>query len=132
MLTTAERLQLQTDVLATLSDVCNVTGVGAGEPVFDPDTGTYVSPNPEVIHAALPCRVAPWTATRVVQAGEEPVSLGAYHVTVPVSATGIDVDDIVIITASDDADLVGIQLRVTEAFLNSLGVQRRLACEVVL
>ena len=133
VMTPEDLAQLRADIEATLPDTCTITTKGVGEPVFDEDTGTYDLPERTVIHADLPCRVAPATATQVVQAGEEAVSLGMYRVTVPATADGIEVDHLVLITgSSDDPDLVGTQLRVTETFRRSLGAKKRIACKVVL
>ena len=132
MLTAAERAQLITDLQVELPDVCTITRASTSEPTFDPDTGTYTTPAPTTLYSGIACRAAPFTGDRVVQAGEEPVTLRFYNVTLPVTTTGIEVDDLIAVTTSADPDLVGTSLRVRDSRASSMGAQRRVTAEVVL
>ena len=60
------------------------------------------------------------------------MTLRLYNVTLPVTATGIEVDDLIALMTSADPDLVGKSLRVRDARASSMGAQRRTTAEMVL
>lgn len=80
------------------------------------------------------CRVKPTggqASDRQAQAGERQIALWPFTVSVPISVTGIQPDDLVTVTASSlDADLVGLQLRVRSVVQGTHITARRLGCEV--
>ncbi len=107
---------------------CTVTRPGEGEPVFDPDTGTYVNP-PAVEVYTGPCLVRPVErASRVVEAGGAAVSLRTYDVTLP-AGTPVEVADTVTVTVSPDAGLVGQAMRVLDVPYDEWQVNRRVVAE---
>jgi hypothetical protein len=131
MLSTEERAQLREDIEATLPDTCRITRAGAGERVFNNATGKWDEPPRTVLYDGLPCRAAAWQGqSNVVQAGEQPVSLRGYNLTLPVSVDDLAVDDSVEILTSEDSYLVGKFLRIEDPKGSSLGVQRRVSTEM--
>lgn len=64
-------------------------------------------------------------------AGEHGFVVGRTIVQVPVSATGVQINDEVVLSASVDADLVGRVLRVRGLFHKTHASARRLECEEV-
>jgi hypothetical protein len=114
-----------------MTDACTITRA-AGAPVFDEATGTYTTPTPTTLYSGK-CRVKTYRQNndRVVDFGGEPVSLWPFSVSVPVEVTGLEVDDIVTVTASVlDPDVVGTRLRVRDVVKGSQITARRLGCEV--
>ena len=59
----------------------------------------------------------------------EPILLRTYSVTVP-HDTQVEVEDVVSVTASGDAGMVGLTLTVRDVRDNSLAISRRLRCVV--
>lgn len=112
-------------------DACVITRGTDAPPVYDAATDSYASPSGVVLYTG-PCRVkSRGYAEREVEAGEESVSLFAYIVSVPITATAYDVGDSVLITASQlDPALAGLRLRVGSPSLGSQMTARRLGCEV--
>jgi hypothetical protein len=109
-------------------DTCTITR-NDGDPVFNTTTGTYTQPTTTVYTGK--CRVKPsvLSGNTTVQAGEERVALWPYSVSVPVSATDVELDDIVTVTASADASLVDVTLRVRSIARGTFITARRLDCE---
>jgi hypothetical protein len=110
-------------------DTCTITR--ASEPgVFNETTGQYDLASPATVYSGK-CRVKPRdNADRVVQYGQEAVSFWPYVVSVPMSVTDIELDDVVTIAASAlDPALVDLQLRVREVLSGSHLTARRLSCE---
>lgn len=112
-------------------DEATITRNG-GEAVFDPVTGTYTDPADSTIYTG-PCRVqvgAPSVTTP--EAGGDVLSVLRLTVQVPVSATGIQVNDVVTITAAThDPDLEGKTYRVTGTHAKTHATARRLEVEEV-
>lgn len=129
MLTDGERSQLIDDLEEELPDTCTITRASDDAPVFDSEYGTYEDPEPTTLYESVACRAAPWVGDRVVQAGEQPVTLRAYNVTLPVSVTGLEVDDLIEITDSAEPELDGKVLRIKDPRASSMGVQRRVTAE---
>lgn len=103
----------------------------AGDPVFDPATGTYTDPVSITVYSG-PCQVAPVGADRVVQFGEQPTSLRQYDVTIVGLAEAVQVEDLVTVSSSADPQLDGLELRALDVKKGSLPTNRRLTCEEVL
>lgn len=110
-------------------DTCRIERKSTDAPVFDAATGDYTTSSPTLIYDGK-CKVSPTGAAQVVQAGQEPVSLWPFTVAVPVSATGILLLDTVIVTASEDADLLDKELVVRDVSMGSAIVERRLGAEL--
>ena len=115
---------------ALMSDACTVTR-GTATQTFDPATGEYVTTPGAQVYSG-PCRVKPRDNTdRVVEAGGQAVSLFPFVVSVPISATTFEVDDVVTVTASQlDPAMVGLVLRVKQIATGSHLTARRLGAEV--
>lgn len=110
-------------------DACTITRTVAGT-TFDETTGAYTGGSSTAVYSGK-CRVKPRdNADRVVQFGEEAVSFWPFIVSVPMSVTTIELDDMVTITASAlDPALAGLSLRVREVLSGSHLTARRLSCE---
>lgn len=114
-----------------LVDRCSI----AAKPTvaFDEDQHRDVETAGADIYADLPCRTAvTGTQDRVARVGERAVSLRLFTVTVPWDTTGVNVDDVVTITASNDPDLIDRTMRVVDVQAMTDGVYRKLVCEEVL
>lgn len=114
---------------AIMVDACTITRVVPGT-TFNETTGAYTGGSTSTVYTGA-CRVKPRdNADRVVQYGQEAVSFWPYIVSVPMSVTTVDLEDVVTITASSlDATLVGLELRVREVLSGSHLTARRLSCE---
>lgn len=114
---------------ALMVDTCVITR-GTSGTVYNADTDTYTATPGATVYSG-PCRVKPRdNVDRQVEAGGETVTLWPYVVSVPMTATGIQLDDTVTVTAAGlDPDLVGLELRVRAVPLGSLLTARRLGCE---
>lgn len=117
---------LRAEAEAAMPDTCTITRSG-GEPVFDPNTGTYTPAAPSTVYTGR-CRVQA-KADEVVAAGDQPVTLRRFTASLPVATSGIEVDDVLTVTDSADADLVGLSLRVVDAKSGTWLVARRLTLE---
>jgi hypothetical protein len=123
--TESQLASMRATVESMLPDRCTIRQPGST--AFD--AGTYTSTTGAVVYEG-PCRVHPQgRSDAVVQAGEEPVTQRTYDVTLPSSASGIEVDHVLTVTESADPDLVGRPLRVRDAKVASVHVQRRLVVE---
>lgn len=129
MITEGQLASMRSTVTGALPDQCTIGPSGA--PVFDKETGTYSQTAGELVYEG-PCRVRVAGQGRgdvVVQAGEEPITLRTYDVTLPWDATGIEVDHVLAVTESSDSALVGRPLRVRDVRFGSWDLGRRLVVE---
>ena len=112
-----------------MTDTCTITRAN-GEPTYNPSTLTYTTPTPTTVYTGK-CRVKPsvLSGNTTVQAGEERVALWPFSISVPFSATDVELDDIVTVTSSADASLVGRPLRVRSIARGTNVTARRLDCE---
>lgn len=115
---------------ALMADSCVITAANATQ-VYDEATDTYITPAGAVRYSGA-CRVKPRdNSDRQVEAGAETVSLWPYVVSVPMSVTTVENDDVITITACPlDPSLVGVVLRVRQVLAGSHLTARRLSCEV--
>lgn len=129
MTAAASALAGRTAALALMVDTCTITRVTPGT-VFNEATGQYDAATVTTIYTGA-CRVKPRdNADRVVQYGQEAVSFWPFIVSVPMTVTTVDLDDLVTITASSlDPALVGLVLRVREVLSGSHLTARRMSCE---
>lgn len=129
LLDAAVLADMQADAESLMQDSCTITRAGSGTSTFDPATGTYTDPASTTVYTGK-CRVKPRNLVdRTVQAGEQQVSLWSFEVSVPVSATDVDLDDVVTVTGSIDPSLVGRTLRVRSVARGTFLTARRLDCE---
>lgn len=116
---------------AMMLDACTITRAGTGGPVFDPDTGEYTEPTPTTVYSGA-CKVQARTSVSTSAVGGELLTMMQVEVHVPMSVTGVQVNDVVTITASvNDAALVDRGYRVTDDPAKSFATARRLRCEEV-
>lgn len=119
--TAAERLMV---------DKCIVTRPSSGAPVWNEDTMGYDLPPGSTIYSG-PCRVQLSAAmANTPEAGERVLAVQRSTVSVPMLVTGVQVDDVVTVTASaHDPDLVGNTYRVRSLFAKTHATARRLEVE---
>ena len=113
---------------SALPDTGTITRSGTS--TFDEATGRLAAGTPTTIYSGA-MRVRPASAEKVAQFGDQQVTLSSFVLTVPHDATGVEVDDVVTVTASDDADLLTRQMRVTAVPVGSFMISKRYPCEVV-
>lgn len=113
-----------------MADACTITD-GAAEQVYDAGSDSYTTPAGSTRHAGA-CKIRPRdNADRVVEAAGQTVSLWPYIVSVPMSVTTVELNDVVTVTACQlDPSLVGTVLRVRQVLQGSYVTARRLGCEV--
>lgn len=111
-----------------MTDTCRIerqTGTAV-----DPNTGASV-PTWEPVYVGK-CRVMSWSvATTSPNVGQQRVDLLRMELHVPVSATGVAVNDVATITASRDPDLVGRRLRIDNLMHKTDETARRFPVEEV-
>lgn len=108
-------------------DTCNVVTTSS-TPTTDPVTN--IDTYPETVIYTGKCRVRPYLQSRSDAAfGEQQVQLLSHLVSLPMSATAVVPDAVVVVTASTDASLVSKRLRVRTIARGSDVTARRLACE---
>lgn len=111
----------------TMSAACEITRRATGGTTDA--SGTYTPTSPTTIHTG-PCRVqAVPTQRQVIVVGEAQETRHRYLVTIRYDAATIHVGDLVLITESVDAGLVGRRLRVVNVSYGSEQWERDLNCE---
>ena len=109
-------------------DTCQVVTVSS-TPTTNPTTG--VETYPETIRYTGMCRVRPNFRNSDANFGDQQVQILSHLVSLPMSATSVATDDVIVVTASLDASLVGKRLRVRSIARGTHVTARRLACEEV-
>jgi hypothetical protein len=96
---------------------------------MDPDTGV-ITPAYEVVYAGK-CKVQTFTNRELLKAGGEHQFISQrYEVDIPISATGVRVnDEITLDAATYDADLLNRAYRVVGLMNKSMSTARRLGVE---
>lgn len=109
---------------------CTITRAGTGPGTYNESTGKTDPPAPTPVGTAQRCRVQARAATdRVAKVGDQLLTLRGYLVSLPHDAPDVHVDDLVTITAADDALLVGRVLKVLDVVYASEQWERDLTCE---
>lgn len=111
-------------------DECTIIRGGTAS-TFDPVTGAYTTPAGTTIYAGV-CEVQLTDSLNAStpDAGGQVATVSRLTVKVPMSVEGVQVDDVVTITASGlDPDLVGRKYRVVSRFAKSFATARRLEVE---
>lgn len=114
-----------------MQDTCTIRQPSTRGPL-DPTTKQHAEVPGAVVYTGQ-CRVKPAAGNqdRVVEAGEQPVSLWPFTVSVPMTAVGLGVDQVVTIdTSALDPELPGTRLRIKQVALGTHLTARRLGCEV--
>lgn len=129
MSATSAVLQGRQAAEALMVDSCTIGHPAASE-VYDSGSDSYTTVTTTFYAGA--CKVKPRdNADRQVEAGAETVTLWPFVVSVPMSVTGVQEDDVVTVTACElDPALVGTRLRVRQVAKGSFLTARRLGCEV--
>lgn len=117
---------------ARMVDACTVTRPTAGE-AFDATTGTYDTIGTSTVYSG-PCEVqlSDGLNARGTEAGGSDVTISRLTVKIPVSATGVRVDDLVTVTSSTfDEELAGQKFAVVAGHSKTFATARRLEVERV-
>jgi hypothetical protein len=99
-----------------------------GDPVFDPDTGTYEPAPPAVVYAG-PCDVHPVGRDEVVEYGEGPQSLRQYDVKLTGMDADIRVGDDATFVSAADPSLDGLAMQVVDVKKRARPTNRWIVCE---
>lgn len=130
MLTADELTAMRETSDSALPDTGTITRAGVG--TFSTATGLLTAGASTTIYSgAMRVRPSSATSTTDVSFGEQQVTLSQFVLTVPYDTDDVQPDDIVTVTASDDADLLARTLRVTAVPLGSFMVSKRFPLEVV-
>lgn len=116
----------QAAALLGMRDTCTVTRVNAGG-TTDPDTG-YPTSSTTTLYTGS-CRVQQHQATADGKnIAEDEVFLLRIEVQLPMTVTGLEVGDLITITASIDADLPGRVFRIHDLAHKTDATARRVQC----
>lgn len=113
--------------LRLMVDTCTIrrqTGV-----VTDPNTGV-VTPTYQTVYTG-PCKVQTFTNRELLKTGGEHQFIEQrYEIHIPITGTGIEVNDLATVTAAEfDPDTVGRNYRVVALMNRTLSTARRLSVE---
>lgn len=120
------RLRTMTD--RWLNDTCTIRR--PGRPEYDADLGYDVITAGETVYTG-PCRLRPTGGDRVVIAGDAPITLRTYDLTLPWDTEGIKVDQVVTIDDSNDPHTESRTFTVTDVQGGTDGAYRRLIVDEV-
>lgn len=118
-------------VASTHSATCTITKPGAGDPVFDENTGTYTDPAPVTVYTGA-CSVRPTGGDRVQEFGEGPVVTRQYTIGITDLDAAVEPGHDVTIDTCRDPQIVGKALVVLDVPKSELVITRQLICEEVL
>lgn len=117
---------LRTMVDRFLVDTCTIREPGAV--TFDPELGYDTTTAGDEVYAGVG-RLRPTGGERVVIAGDAPITLHLYDLTVPYDTVGLKVNQLATIDTSDDPMLEGRIYRIVDVQGGSDGAYRRLIVE---
>lgn len=126
MLSAADLASMRSTQVTAMPDTCTITRRAVAS--FNPGTGAYTPGAATSVFSGV-CRIRPTVSDRVVQVGEQPVSLQTYDVTLPYNAGDVRVDDLWTGVACTDTRLNGRELRVVDVQSGSWVTARRLIVE---
>lgn len=123
--------ELRTEAEGRMVDACRITRAGVGDTVFDPETGTYTDGTDATVYSGkCEIQVTDGLNARQSETGGTEIIATRVTVKVPVSTTGIRINDVVTITtATNDADLLGQRFTVVGLHAKTFGTARRLQVE---
>lgn len=102
----------------------------SGAAVFNPDTGLSVATS-TVVYSGL-CRMRQPTAVEdELQFGDEQVTASRFMACFPHDVTGVQIDDVVTVTETDDPDLIGRSFRVLAVPMNTFTLYKAFPTEMV-
>lgn len=118
--------RLRTMVDGWLNDTCTVNAPGVV--AYDPDLGYDTAAAGGEVYSGK-CRIRPSGGSRVVMAGDAPVTLRLFDLTLPWDATALLVDQLVTVTDSNDPYMVDRVFRVVDVLGGSDTAYRRAVVE---
>jgi len=127
-----------------MTDTCQITKPGEGEPVFDDESGTYTDPAPVEVYGPtiaphfgkcrIPRRAGVLTSGSASSSGEVGWEVGEWPLDLP-SVGSEDVSPGMVVdylTAASDASLAGRQFTITEPSRQSQATARRFKVKEVI
>lgn len=130
ILTESELEQLRADQTALLPDTCTITREDE-DPTFNETTGHYTSDPAATLYTGA-CRVTPMDLQqRAAEFGEASRDLLLYICTLPYDAPEVRKDDVLMVTASADDELVSRRLEVHSVLVTTLQTARRVVLQEV-
>lgn len=111
---------------SALPDTCTITRDNPARGTLDVTTGVHAPALRIPVYAGA-CRLRPVDGQeRDTEVGSLHETLGRYVVTLPHDAAGVEVDDRIVVNASDDSDLAGRKLAVKHVGWSSNQIDRRI------
>lgn len=113
-----------------LTDVNGFPLWTADPQTFDDETGLYSTESTLTVYSG-PCLVQPYTSSqaRETDVGDLEESLIRFEVALPNTALGVRVHDLVVVSDSEDVDLLDRKLVVASVVMGSFNVDQRLVVE---
>jgi hypothetical protein len=112
-------------------DACTIHREPYPSTTFDEPTGTYVKPPPTLVYAGK-CASRDLSSSSIGGQGQQgavPATLQRWTIKVPLDSPAVEIGDVVTITVSRDASLVGRRYVVRDAGGGTFKVSRSLAVE---
>lgn len=114
---------------SSMRDTCTVSRRSSTTRVLDTTTGLYNDPAPDEIYDGV-CRVRPLPSGRGnAESGGAPLTLRTYAATLLRTAVDVAEGDILTVTDSDDAQMIGRPLYVISVGFSAENLHRRLMLE---
>jgi hypothetical protein len=113
-----------------MTETVTVTRYDYDHPVTNPDTGKAEYPGTEVYSGAG--KVRPMSGRGTGTAGDTPLSMPGYMVSVPLTATDVRAGDVVTFPAPTDPWFTGRTLKVLNVVAGTYVTARRLECQEAL
>lgn len=112
-----------------LPDTCTITRPSTAVATVDPETLVRTPASPTVIYdGGCTAQPAPY-GDRVVITGDTQVVIRKYVVSIDADAASIDVDDVVVLTTTEDPLLLGRPLVVVDVTGDTFQSRRLIICE---
>lgn len=118
--------RLRTMVNRWLNDTCTIRSPGI--PTYDPDEGVDTVAAGATVYSGR-CRLRPTGGERIVMAGETPITLRMFDLTLPWDTTGVKVNQQVTIDSSEDTHVVDRVYTVIDVQGGTDSAYRRLVVE---
>ena len=126
--------ELRAQAESLMVDSCRITGPGEGDPVWDPDSGTYTDPAPVVVfegRCQLP-KVEP--SGQSVDSGETNWAVGIVQIKLPMSAAPGEAGDPLAVADGHSVEVTsrpGLLMSVRFVVPQTWEKSRKVSCEVV-
>lgn len=113
---------------SAMRDTCTVTRKSATAPTYNTTTHLNSVPTPTTVYSGS-CRIRALRSERDTEYVGERAALNRYGATLPRTESTIEEGDILVVTASDDTQLVGRSFYVLSVVFSTDNIHRRLVLE---